>query len=271
MEIVRWKKHDPAKQLFVCLTGTDLHVDLKGSANSRARGLATQSLYLADRVILLEPEGIRCLPSQSLKREVQKKVAVIYQSARPVKNPPSPLKSRFEVSVIGHLRKVKDPFLAAKALKYLPQESKIHVVHFGQALEPRIERDVEKYQRSATRYSWLGPRPHGETMRRLARSRLTLLTSRVEGAPSVISEAIVNEVPVISTRIPASEGLLGKKYPGLFPVGDEERLARLLVQAETDPAFLRQLQRWTKKLRPRFTYEAEVKCWKKLLNENLKT
>lgn len=249
------------------MTGTDLHVDLQCKPDSRPRRLATQSLEIADRVILLEPAGLQSLPTKRLNDLVKSKSSVIFQSAQPVRNPPPPLKTRFEVSVIGHLRKVKDPFLAARAAKHLPPESTIQIVHFGQALDPQIEREANQLQHSIPRYRWLGPRPHAETMRRLARSRVTLLTSRVEGAPSAISEAIVNNVPILSTRIPATVGLLGEGYPGLFPVGAEKQLASLLNQVESDPTFLALLKKHTKKLRPQFKIEAEVRSWKKLLKE----
>ena len=39
-------------------------------------------------------------------------------------------------------------------------------------------------------------------------------------------------MPVVSTRIPGSTGLLGDDYPGYFPVGDADALAAVLYAAE---------------------------------------
>jgi glycosyltransferase involved in cell wall biosynthesis len=48
----------------------------------------------------------------------------------------------------------------------------------------------------------------------LASSRLMALTSRLEGGANAVSEAIACSVPVISSRISGSIGLLGEEYPG---------------------------------------------------------
>jgi glycosyltransferase involved in cell wall biosynthesis len=43
-----------------------------------------------------------------------------------------------------------------------------------------------------------------------------------------ISEAAVAGVPVLASRMDDNVGLLGAGYPGYFPVGDTQALARLL-------------------------------------------
>ncbi len=263
--ILNWKASATEKPMIVCLTGTDLHVNLQSDPNSRPYGKAKESLQLADHVVLLEPEGIKCLTDKPFRKTVRAKSTVIFQSATPVKTKPPRLKTRFEVSVIGHLREVKDPFRAAEAAARLPTESKIRIVHLGGALNSKMRRKAEALQKSNIRYQWLGPRPHAETMQRLTRSRLTVLTSLVEGAPGVISEAIINHVPILATRIPASVGLLGKSYPGLFPVGDTNQLAKMLYRVECDATFRNNLVKKLKILRPQFELKAEVKSWKNML------
>jgi len=82
-----------------------------------------------------------------------------------------------------------------------------------------------------------------------------------------VSEAIVAGVPLIASRIAGSVGLLGESYPAYFKVGDTEGLARLLSRAETDQAFLTQLDSHCRKLAPRFDARRERGAWRRLLAE----
>lgn len=237
--------------MVVVMTGTDLHVDMKRS------NVVAESLSYADRIVLLEPEAAKLLPLNFRKR-----VDVIYQSASRVVNPPKKLTRWFEITLVGHLRPVKDPFRTAEAANLLPMTSRIRVVHFGKALSAQMEKRAKRETEVNSRYQWLGRVPHGKAQRRLARSRLTVLSSLVEGAPSAISEAVVNDVPILATRIDASIGLLGADHPGLFEVGDTEGLAQLMFRAETDKKFYSKLLAAGKKLKPKFSIEKEIKSWR---------
>lgn len=94
-----------------------------------------------------------------------------------------------------------------------------------------------------------------------------VLTSRMEGGANVVSEAIAASVPVISSRISGSIGLLGKDYPGYFPVGDTRALADLLRRAETDKRFYRRLKSRCRRLAPLFDPKRERLSWAKLLRD----
>ena len=83
------------------------------------------------------------------------------------------------------------------------------------------------------------------------------------------SEAVAARVPVLATRIDGSIGLLGRDYPGYFPVGDTEALARLLNRIETDAAFLERLQRAIARRAHLFRPAREKATWKKLIDETL--
>jgi glycosyltransferase involved in cell wall biosynthesis len=67
------------------------------------------------------------------------------------------------------------------------------------------------------------------------------MSSLLEGGANVVSEAVVSGIPVIGTDIPCMRGLLGDDYPGLFPVGDAQRLAELLYRAEVDGRYYDEL------------------------------
>jgi glycosyltransferase involved in cell wall biosynthesis len=70
-----------------------------------------------------------------------------------------------------------------------------------------------------------------------------VISSRMEGGAHVVSEAIALGIPVIASDIPGNRGLLGKNYPGYYPVGDESALANLLYRSEKMPAFYASLQK----------------------------
>jgi glycosyltransferase involved in cell wall biosynthesis len=74
-------------------------------------------------------------------------------------------------------------------------------------------------------------------MRLLARSRVMVISSRMEGGANVVSEALACGVPVLASRIAGNVGMLGPKYPGYFELEDDAALARLLTRTETDPAY----------------------------------
>jgi glycosyltransferase involved in cell wall biosynthesis len=104
-------------------------------------------------------------------------------------------------------------------------------------------------------------------MRHLARSRLLAVTSKLEGGANVVSEALAHGVPVVSSHIEGSLGILGNDYPGYFPVGDTRALADLLIRCESDPAFYRSLQTHCRRLKPLVHPARERRSWKQLLAE----
>ena len=128
---------------------------------------------------------------------------------------------------------------------------------------PRLETELARNPR----YQWLGPLGHEDAMDLLAHSHMLVRTSRLEGGANVISEAIALSVPVISSLIPGSVGVLGPDYPGYFPVGDSAALRAQLQKAESDDAFYRRLQGRVAGLRPKVSYARERETWQSLLTE----
>ncbi len=256
--IRRFHEERPEAPLVVTLTGTDLYCDLDRSDE------VLRAVDMATRVVALQPAALERLP-----RAVHNKVHVILQSAEPPPSPPKTSANRFEVSVLSHLRKIKDPLLVAAATRRLPVTSRIEVRHAGAALDQELGRQARKETETNPRYRWLGPLPFERARELLASSRLLVLSSREEGGANVVSEAIVDGVPVLSTDISGSKGLLGDDYPGYYPVGDDEGLASLLLRAESEPAYLAELTEHCARLRPRFTPEEERAAWRELLGSIL--
>jgi putative glycosyltransferase (TIGR04348 family) len=247
----------PEQPLVVALTGTDLYGDIHTSAE------AQRSLDLATRLVLLQPMGIEELPEP-----VRGKVVVIYQSVEKTADNHRTRSSRtFDVCVLGHLREVKDPFRTALASRLLPETSRIRVLHVGGALSPEMAEEACAEAARNPRYRWLGELPRWRARQVLARSHLLALSSKSEGGANVISEAAVDGVPILASRISGSIGLLGPDYPGYFPFGDTAELARLLLKAETDAAFYDALRAWGERIAPLFDPARERDSWATLLEE----
>jgi putative glycosyltransferase (TIGR04348 family) len=254
--IRRFRGLHPDRPLLVALTGTDVYQEIQRSPQ------AQKALELASRLIVLQPLAINALPEHQ-----RHKARVIYQSVARRRFRARRSQQAFEVCVLGHLREVKDPFRTALAARLLPPELRLRVLHLGAALSDKMRRRAEREEAANPRYRWLGEQPRGRTLRTLARCRLLVLTSRLEGGANVISEALVCGVPVISSRIDGSIGLLGRDYPGYFPVGDTRALAAMLSRAETDRAFYGELQARCRRLRPLFEPSRERRTWRDLLAE----
>jgi glycosyltransferase involved in cell wall biosynthesis len=163
----------------------------------------------------------------------------------------------FRVAGVGHLREEKDPFRAAAALAYLPDEPAIEVIHVGAAIELEMAREARRRMRDEPRYRWLGGLPHGRALAWLARSHLLVVSSRMEGGANVIAEAARLGTPVLASSVPGNIGMLGRGYPGYFPLGDERSLARLMARAAREPAFYRRLRRTLAARRQLFAPAAE--------------
>jgi len=257
--IQRFSEHHPEKALIVTLTGTDIY----GDCHRNDRCL--QSIEMATGLIVFQPKILQEIPVQ-----YRDKATVVYQSATPPPGIHKPRKRFFDVCVIGHLRSIKDPFQTARASRQLPDTSKIRVLHIGGALAPDFEQQAIAEQVSNHRYRWLGELPHWKTIRCLARSRLLVITSKAEGGPIVLVEALAASIPVLSTRIKAVVGHLGENYPGYFPVGDTNALVSLLQLAETDQGFYADLKKRSEKVKSLVDPARERASWKKLL-KNLNT
>ncbi len=254
--IRRFRERHADTPLVLCLTGTDLYGDIHRNPE------AAESLELATRLVVLQPLGSAELPPQFWN-----KTRVIFQSVEVPSIRAAVRQDVYEVCVMGHLRPVKDPFRTALAAALLPAASHIEVLHLGGALSDDMAEEARAMAAANSRYHWLGELPWTEAMKVLSRSRLLSLTSELEGGANVISEAVVLGVPVVSSRIAGSIGLLGEDYPGYFPVHDTQALADLLWRAETDAAFYQLLSDRCAARRFLFEPVHERETWNRLLAE----
>jgi len=253
--LMAFRARFPDRPLILALTGTDLYRDIHIDAAAR------RSMEAADRLVVLQDMGVRELPPA-----LRSKTRIIYQSAQVGALTP-PLKTRFEVIVSGHLREEKDPFRTAAALRLLPHTSRIRVTHIGGAMTSAMATEAHAWMEQEPRYHWLGERPHWQALRFLRRARLMVISSRMEGGANVVCEALAARVPVLASRVSGNIGMLGRSYAGYFPEEDEPALARLLLRAETDPAFLEGLRRQVTARHQLVHRDRERQCLARLVAE----
>jgi len=212
------------------------------------------------RLVALNDRASRVVP-----KHLRSRLRVIFQSAPSLPWPRSPSRRAVVVSVIGHLRDVKDPLRAAEAAQLLPSVSQISIEHVGRAYTPAWAARARAEMAVNPRYLWRDDVPAAAVRRLLARSHAMVISSVSEGGANVISEAIVAGVPILASRINGNIGLLGTDYPGYFPVGHTRALARLLQRIENNPRFVEQLQKVLVRRAPRFQPAREVMAWRRLL------
>jgi putative glycosyltransferase (TIGR04348 family) len=257
--IMEFYKNHHNKPIILVLTGTDLYRDMA------VHGEVIRSMEIADKLIVLQSAALESIPLH-----LRHKAQVIYQSVS-VDIAPSIASSDFQIAVIGHLREEKDPFCIARSLPLIPADSKISVLHLGLAMNEQIELTARGYNENLERYQWIGEVSHADALKMLSKSRLMVISSRMEGGAHVVSEAIDLGIPVIASDIPGNQGLLGDDYLGYYPVGNEAALASLLSHCETMPDFYSALKKQIDTRRDLISPKREMQSIKELLIEVMKS
>ena len=252
--VERFKTRYPERPVVLQLSGTDIYDYITSDPAPTLRAMT-----LADRLVALNDLAWRVVP-----KRLRTRLCVIHQSAAPLARR-RPSRRFVVVSVIGHLRDVKDPLRAAEALSLLPSQSRVRVEQVGRAYTAEWARRARAEMDRNPRYRWRDDVPASAVRRLLARSHAMVISSLSEGGANVISEAAVAGVPILASRMDGNLGLLGKDYPGYFKVGDTQGLARLLRRIETDARFVRALGTAVRRRAPLFRRSREIAAWRRLL------
>lgn len=249
-----FKKRKPKGKVVILLTGTDIYQGLpKGSK------MGEDALREADRIVVRQEAAILRLPEQ-----VRAKTVVIRSSLDPIAVKASPSQSRFIISVVGHLRPVKRPFLTIETLAQHPEWSDVEVWQIGQALDEEMRKTAEFWAEEDERYRWFGGVPRMESLALCCKSSLTINSSILEGGANAVLEAMTMGVPVLASRIEGNVGLLGNDYPGYFEEGRMAKALQAIMDQRVD------LDEWNRLLADRlrlFSRERESKSWLELLTE----
>lgn len=242
----------PEGKVVVLLTGTDLYQSLPGGSETGLQNLAE-----ADRIVVVQSAAIARLPE-----EIRHKVVVIPASLDPISIKASPVVPPFAISVVGHPRPVKRPFLTIEAVARHPEWEEVEVWQIGEALDEESERSALSWAQRDPRYRWFGGLPRDEALELCARSALTVNSSILEGGANAVLEAMMMGVPVLASRIEGNEGILGPDYPGYFEEGELDLVLEAIIDKRVD------LADWVRLAGQRlssFSMESETACWLELL------
>lgn len=250
-----WRSHQairefcrdhPGVPVITVLTGTDIYHHQHAFPQD-----TRQSMALADALI-----GLHHQVADDIPDVFRSKLVTVLQSAGLIA-PVEADDGHFDICVVGHLRDEKDPLRAALACHYLPENSRIRVFNAGKPHTDLWQHQAEAEQAGNPRFQWLGELDKPATDALMARSRLMVISSVMEGGANVVSEACRAGLPILASDIPGNRGLLGNDYPGYFRVKDEQHLAQLMSRAETSPDYLSQLRKHVEALAGGFVPEAE--------------
>jgi putative glycosyltransferase (TIGR04348 family) len=225
--IAAWADAQAGKPIALALTGTDLYRDIHHDAAAR------RSLALAHRLIVLQERAVDDLPA-----DCRGKAVVCFPSVQPLPVPAREAPPPLRLLMVGHLRAEKDPATAWAALRQLGARGGWRLDHLGGALDPALAEQARALQAALPAYRWLGALANAEAREHMGRAHLLVHPSVIEGAATVIVEAVAAGTPVLASRIPGNVGLLGADYPGLFEPGDAAGLATLIESCLDEPAML---------------------------------
>ncbi|MDB4397439.1 glycosyltransferase, partial [Akkermansiaceae bacterium] len=219
-----FKKKTPNGRVIILLTGTDIYQGL-----AEVSQIGGDALQVADRIVVPQEAAIRKLPEK-----VRGKTVVIRPSLDPIAVKATPSQSPFVISVVGHLRPVKRPFLTIETLAQHPEWSDLEVWQIGQALDAEMRKTAEFWMEEDKRYRWCGGLPREESLALCAKSSLTINSSILEGGANAVLEAMTMGVPVLASRIEGNVGLLGDDYPGYFEDGEIAKALEAIMHQRVD-------------------------------------
>ena len=241
--------------IAVAVTGTDVFLPAGPGEQ------ALEVLGLADRVIALQPRALDVLPP-----DLRRKGTVLFQSVASVGSARAydgtgPCRA----IALGHLRPVKAPLLAARALEDVDAESRLELVHYGAALDPELGRLAALESRRHPRWRWGGAIPRRAVLERLLEAHVYVSSSDSEGGSGALSESLACGLPILASAVPGNLGLLGDDHPGAFAAGDAAALRELLVRFERDGAWRAELVERTRSRASLIAPERECAGWRGLL------
>jgi len=255
--VARFAHAHPRRPLALVLTGSDVARDIDTHPSACA------ALSHATHLIVRQPGAMARLGDSQQAR------ARLIEPSAPRRVMRNKARTRFDVALAAPLCAESDPMTLFNAIRALPPESPVRLLHMGTACHEELAEAARQTQARHKQYQWLGePQPY-DMRRWIARARTVVHCDVVDGAALAVVDAVCSHVPVLASRLPVHEGLLGSDYEGFFEPGDARALAELLQRVSSDEPFLRMLARHCEAQAARFAPEVEGAAVRNLLHEML--
>jgi glycosyltransferase involved in cell wall biosynthesis len=168
---------------------------------------------------------VRFAPDQKARREVRAELGIPVEAS--------------VVCTVGRLSKEKDQALLVEAMAPLLGTG-VHLVIVGDGPEREALREQIAGIAAGPYVHMTGPRSDVERV--LAAADAFALTSRTEGLPLVLLEAMATALPVIATAVGGIPDLIEPRITGLLVgTGDRQQLTRQLAWVSTDASSSRRM------------------------------
>ncbi len=137
------------------------------------------------------------------------------------------------ILIVGRLSREKDHLTLLRAVDRLRANSNLHLLVVGEGPERgRIERQIRQYG-MAECVTLTGHQSAVEPYYRIA--NLAVLSSRTEGSPNALLEAMAAGVPVVATNVGGIPEIVTHEESALLvPPGDTDRLAAAMAELLAD-------------------------------------
>lgn len=175
------------------------------------------------------------------------------------------------ILAVGRLTKAKDYPTLLRAFALICKQKKAHLVILGEGEERKnLENLVHKLNLSES-VALLGFQKNPYKF--MKRVSVFVLSSKREGFPNVLVEAMTCGVPVVSTNCQSGPNEIIKDGENgiLVPIGDEKALAKAILKVLNSHSLRQKFSAEGKKRAQDFTVEKSVKEYEKLFQEVLKT
>lgn len=143
--------------------------------------------------------------------------------------------TRLRVLAVGNLIRLKGFDVLIEAVARAGHHERMHVCIVGSGPERESLLAQAASRGVSSCFTFVGTVPASEMPQRISEADVFVLSSRSEGRPNVVVEALAGGLPVISTDLEGVQGMVRSGDTGwLVAVDDADALAAALDQAATD-------------------------------------
>lgn len=144
-----------------------------------------------------------------------------------------------QILAVGSLIPVKGFDVLLDALHMLPEHARYHLSIVGEGPErANLQAKIKQYQLES-KVVLKGEATYSDMPEIMANSDVFVLSSRAEGRPNVVAEAVASGVPVVSSDLPGVQGLVAHGVNGwLFEADNAKALSDLIIQAIENKSLL---------------------------------
>jgi len=137
------------------------------------------------------------------------------------------------VGFVGRFVREKHPELFVQMMSHLPNA--VGVMVGGGELEESVRKEISRYGMGG-RLELTGGLAHEVALERLSKFAALVMTSRSEGMPLLLLEAMARRIPVVSTAVGGIPEIIEHNVSGLLAEETAESLAAAVLRIQGDAA-----------------------------------